>query len=92
MKAGVAAAAEHLGFNRHLLPGPKILYVLSGLYDLTGYLMPLGNGIRGVRMGAVVDMDVAAADADLFDLYQDLIRARFRNGNFPEMRFSRALS
>ena len=87
VQAGIAAPAEKLRLDHNPLPRLEILDVFSQPDDLTGYLMPLSNGIGGVRVGTVVDMDIAAADADSFDLHQYLIRPRLRNRDFPKRDF-----
>ena len=84
MEAGVAPAAEHLGLDGHLLAHLQVLHIFPQLHDLARDLMPLGYRVGGVGMGAVINVDITAADADLLDLHQHLVGARLGHGDLPK--------
>ena len=49
--------------------------------------MALGDGVAGEGVLAVVDMDIAAADADLLNPDQHLVIGDFGDRNLPEDHF-----
>ena len=79
MEAGIASSAENLGLDGDSLPHLKICHTDAQFHDLSGYLMPLGQRIGDIGVASVKNMDIAAADADLFDLHQDLVRTGYRH-------------
>ena len=70
----MACAAKDLGLDGHLLALGEAADPIAQGNHLTRDLMALGDGIGGKGMGAVVDMDVTAADADISYFYQYLPR------------------
>ena len=84
MQAGIAASAEHLRLDRDPLADGEILHILPEFHNFAGNLMALGHRVGCIGMCSVVNVNVAAADADLLDLNQNLVGTRLRNGNLPE--------
>ena len=71
--AGIALPADQLRPAGHVLPGPELRDGRADGDHDAGILMALHDGIHRARMGTVVGVDLAAADADMLDIQEDLI-------------------
>ena len=71
-------------------PGFEPVHLAADLGNLTRELVALDNRVGSVRMSAVVDVKIGAADSDAANPQQDIFRpeARFRDNR--EFNFTRA--
>ena len=87
VEAGIAASAEDLRLDGHPFAGLDVGNIFAYSLYLGGDLMALGHGIGGIGMGTVENVDVTAADTDLFNLDQHLIGTRFGDRDFINRLF-----
>ena len=73
MPARVAPATYDLWLYRNLISYLESCYRGSDLNDITRDLVSLRYRISGERMLSMIDMDIASADSDHPDPYEDFI-------------------
>lgn len=83
MSAGVAFSTKYLRLDGDALSDREVTDICTKGDNLTGQLMALRNGVGGKRVHAMVNMNIASADADPFDFNQYLttLWLRYRNSS-----------
>lgn len=91
MSAGVAFSTKYLRLDGDALSNREVTDICTKGDNLTGQLMALRNGVGGKRVHAMVNMNIASADADPFDFNQYLTTLWLRYRNSSECDLSRSL-
>lgn len=89
VRAGIALPAGDLRLEHDLLPDFEALDRAADLDNLAGDFVALRYGIFGIRVFAVVDVDIRAADAEAHHFDQNLIVADLGDGHVAEFNYTR---
>lgn len=89
VRAGIALPAGDLRLEHDLLPDFEALDRAADLDNLAGDFVALRYGVFGIRVFAVVDVDIRAADAEAHHFDQNLIVADLGDGHVAEFNYTR---